>query len=117
MKLLRLVWGDLSKEELKKFGLLSLALMLTLGPYWMLRGIREALFIDLVGVHWQPWGKIASLVVIVPLILLYSKLLDFVKREKLFYVIYPIYIFFFLFLNLFIFFFGNLLEKGSFHPN
>lgn len=95
-KIYHALWGDLSKTEFKRFGLLSLGLLLTLGPYWMLRGVREALFIDLVGVRWQPWGKIASFIIILPLILLYSKLLDFVRKEKLFFVIYPIYIFIFI---------------------
>jgi len=87
-KPLRVVWGDLTLSEVKKFGLLALALMCTVGPYWMLRGVREALFIDLVGIRWQPWGKIASLLFIIPLILIYSKLVDLVKKEKLFYVVY-----------------------------
>lgn len=90
-KAMRAIWGDLSNLELKRFGLLSLALMLTIGPYWMLRGIREALFIDLVGVHWQPWGKIVSFIVIIPLFLLYSKLIDMIKKDKLFFVIYYFY--------------------------
>jgi len=93
---LRFVWGNLSVSEIKRFGLLALALMLTLGPYWMLRVVREAIFIDLVGVRLQPWGKIASVLFIVPLVLFYSKLIDFVKKEKLFYVIYSAYVSLFL---------------------
>jgi AAA family ATP:ADP antiporter len=76
--------------------------MFTVGPYWMLRGIREALFIDLVGVRWQPWGKIVSFLFIIPLVLLYSKLIDYVKKDKLFYVVYPFYIFSFLSIAFFI---------------
>ena len=76
--------------------------MLTVGPYWMLRGMREALFIDLVGVRWQPWGKIVSFIFIIPLVLLYSKLVDLVKKEKLFFVIYPLYIIAFLSIAFFI---------------
>jgi len=99
---LRAIWGDLSNLELKRFGTLALALMFTVGPYWMMRGIREALFIDLVGVRWQPWGKIASFVFVIPLILLYSKLIDIVKKEKLFSVIYMFYILAFLTVAFFI---------------
>jgi AAA family ATP:ADP antiporter len=91
-KPLRVIWGDLTASEAKRFGLLSLALMFTIGPYWMLRGVREAIFIDFVGVRWQPWGKILSFLLIIPIVLLYSKLVDYVRKEKLFYVIYPIYI-------------------------
>jgi len=62
----------------------------------MLRGIREAIFIDMVGVRWQPWGKIASFLLIIPLVLIYSKLIDLFKKEKLFFVIYSFYISMFL---------------------
>lgn len=102
LKSLRAIWGDLSIFEIERFGLLSLASMLTIGPYWMLRVVREALFIDLVGVHWQPWGKIASVFFIIPIVLLYSVLVDYIKKEKLFYVIYFAYAAFFLLIALFI---------------
>lgn len=100
-KPLRAVWGNLNLSEIKQFGLLALASMFTLGPYWMLRSAREALFIDLVGVRWQPIGKIASFLFVIPLVLIYSKLIDYVRKEKLFYVIYPIYIGLFLLIALF----------------
>lgn len=90
-KPLKAIWGDLSDGEVKKFGLLACALMLTIGPYWMLRGIREAVFIDLVGVRWQPFGKMAAFIFVIPLVLLYSKLVDLVKKEKLFSVVYSFY--------------------------
>lgn len=101
-KPLRFLWGNLEKAELQKFGLLSLALMCTIGPYWMFRGIREAIFIDFVGIRWQPIGKLAAFVFIIPLILVYSKLIDYVKKEKLFYVIYPFYISTFLLIAFFV---------------
>lgn len=101
-RLKRAVWGELNNSEIKQFGLLALSLMFTVGPYWMLRGIREALFIDLVGVRWQPWGKIAAFLFIIPLVLLYSKLIDYIKKDKLFYVVYPVYICSFLLIAFFI---------------
>ena len=97
-KPLRAIWGNLSSVEVRRFGLLSLALMLTVGPYWMLRSVREALFIDLVGVTWQPWGKMLSFLFVIPLVLIYSKLIDLVCKEKLFYVIYSAYVAVFLFI-------------------
>ena len=36
---------------------------------------------------WQPWAKILSLVLIVPLIIFYNKLIDRYSRNKLFYVL------------------------------
>jgi len=102
LKPARALWGNLSELDLKKFFVLSLSLMFTIGPYWMLRGVREALFIDLVGINWQPLGKIVSFLFIIPIVLFYSKLVDFVKKEKLFFVVYPIYIAAFLAIAFFI---------------
>jgi len=40
---------------------------------------------------YQPWAKILSLCIIIPLILFYSKLVDMVEKHKLFYIICTMY--------------------------
>lgn len=116
LKPIRLIWGNLTVSEIKRFGLLAVSLMLTIGPYWMLRVVREAIFIDLVGVRWQPWGKIASVIFIIPLILIYSKLIDLFKKEKLFYVIYFTYVVLFLGIAFFTEFPDYIMWAGSTSP-
>ena len=89
--LMRTFFGDMNKNEAKKFAICSLTFMLLIGAYWLLRTLKDALFDDLVGLAYQPKAKMFSLFVIIPLILMYTKLVDTVERHKLFYVICSTY--------------------------
>jgi ATP:ADP antiporter, AAA family len=90
-RLLRALWGDLSRSEIKKFGVLSAILMFILGDYWLLRSLKDAIFADFVGFEWQPVAKIMSLIAIIFIVLGYSKLVDLLEKDKLFYLLCPIY--------------------------
>jgi len=92
MKVLMTVWGDLSKEEFKKFGLLAITFLFIIGAYWLLRPLKDGIFASTVGIKHQPTAKIISLCFLVPVILMYSKLVDLVKKQTLFYIIGLIYI-------------------------
>lgn len=86
----------LELEEYKKFGFLSIILSLIVGIYWLLRPIKDAVFTNTVGVSFLPYAKIISAFFLIPIILLYSKLIDIFKKQQLFYIIVPLYgIFFF----------------------
>lgn len=88
----RFLWGDLTAEEYKRLGLLSFAFLLIIGSYWLLRTIKDAFFDDLVGMSYQPKAKMISLLVIIPLVLGYSKLVDMVEKQTLFYIICSVYV-------------------------
>jgi len=91
-RVVRALWGDLTKEELKKFGILSVAMMLVIGNYWMLRTTKNAVFGLFVGFRqWQPVAKMVSLLVMIFVVLAYSKLVDLFKRRKLIYAISSFY--------------------------
>lgn len=90
-RLRQALWGDLSGEEFKKFGMLSLTFLFIIGAYWLMRPLKDALFMKIVGKLYIPYAKMASLFVLVPLIMFYSKLVDLVEKHKLFYVICSIY--------------------------
>ncbi|MCF7799887.1 hypothetical protein K9L05_00405 [Candidatus Babeliales bacterium] len=90
-KPLRFLWGDLSGEEFKKFGFLSVIFFFIIGSYWLLRPLKDGIFASVVGLDWQPWAKIISVIVMIPLVFLYSKLVDLVEKHKLFYVICSLY--------------------------
>ena len=90
-KPLRMLWGDLSSEEVKKFGFLSFTFFFVIGSYWLLRPLKDGIFKSVVGMAYQPRAKMLSLCVLIPLILLYSKLVDLVQKQKLFYVICTVY--------------------------
>ena len=90
-KPLRFLWGDLTSEELKKFGLLSAIFFFIIGSYWLLRPLKDGIFATLVGLEYQPMAKIFSVCIIVPLVLFYAKLVDWFEKHKLFYVICSLY--------------------------
>jgi hypothetical protein len=43
--IVRKLWGDLSPEEMKKFGMLSAICMFILGTYWLMRPIQRQSFL------------------------------------------------------------------------
>lgn len=88
---LRILWGDLTGEEMKRFGVLSTAFFFIIGSYWLLKTVKDAIFNDLVGLDYQPKAKLASVFIIIPLVLLYSKLVDLVEKHLLFYIICSLY--------------------------
>ncbi|MGM0440485.1 MAG: NTP/NDP exchange transporter [Chlamydiota bacterium] len=96
---LRALWGDLSPREVKKFSLLSLIITIILGNYWMLRSMKNPIFQDLVGMEYQPYAKMASIVVVAIVISIYSKLVDMFQKHTLFYIICSVYAALFLFLG------------------
>lgn len=86
------IWGKFeSWDELKKFGKLAAVFFFVIGIYWGLRPLKDGIFASVVGVDWQPLAKIASVFIVAPLVLLYSKLIDVFPRNKVFYVLLTIY--------------------------
>lgn len=87
-RLATMVWGNFeSREELQKFAFLGAIFGLIIGSYWAFRPIKDSIFAALVGVNYQPMAKILSLCIIVPLVILYSKLIDTFPRNKVFYAL------------------------------
>ncbi len=86
------LWGKFeSRDELKKFGFLASIFGLIIGTYWTLRPIKDSIFHAMVGIDYLPYAKMLSLVIIVPLIIIYSKLIDTYPRHKVFYLLISIY--------------------------
>lgn len=86
-KIINNLWGNLSNEELKRFGLLSVIITIILGNYWMLRVMKNPIFNDLVGMEYQPYAKMGSIFVAVFVVLIYSKLVDYFSKKILFDII------------------------------
>ncbi len=85
--LFRASFGDFDEEELKKFLLLGLIFGVIIGLYWTLRPMKDALFQDIVGGESQPYAKMLSLLVVFPLVMAYSKLVEKLPRHVLFYAL------------------------------
>ncbi len=90
-KVLKPIFGDFDPQELNKFILLGIIFGLIIGIYWTFRPLKDALFQDIVGGEWQPRAKWLSLVVIFPLVIIYSKLVEKLSRQSLFYVMSAVY--------------------------
>ena len=90
-RIIELFWGQLSKEELKKFSLLSLGFFLIIGSYWPLKALKESIFINTVGANHLATAKIISVLTLLPLILIYSKIVDHFSKEKLIYIFAGVY--------------------------
>lgn len=92
------MWGDLSRDELSQFGLLALTFFFTIGSFWLFKVLKDGIFSSTVGMIYQPEAKILTAIILVPLILLYAKLVDTFPKDKLFYVICCFYGVIFLFI-------------------
>ncbi len=96
LSLARILWGDITKEELRRFGLLSLISFSFISTYSVLRPLKEILFMRFVGTFYLPSAKIASFLVMIPLTLFYSQLVDRVEKYQLFYIFCSLYGVFFM---------------------
>ena len=87
-KLARFLWGDFeSKDELRKFLMLGFMFSLIIGVYWTLRPMKDSNFLTTVGKDYLAWAKGLSILVIVPIMWIYGKLVDALPRHKVFYVL------------------------------
>ena len=91
-KLMRPIFGEFEKEEFKKFLRMGAIFACMIATYCTLSPLKNGLFCTFIGPHQIPWVKTISLILFAPLIMLYTKLLDIFKREKLFYFLSAIYI-------------------------
>lgn len=94
-RIVRALYGDISNEEMKKFGLLSLTFFFTIGGYWLLRPLKDGVFFTMIGRNYQPLAKIISVAVVLSLVLVYTKLIEMFEKHKLFYIIVTFYAFVF----------------------
>ena len=94
-RLVRFFWGDLTRDEIAKFALLTFTYLFIIGTYWLMRPLKDALFMRIVGKDYLPFAKIASVFIMIPLILIYSKFVDLVEKHRLFYIIFLFYAFLF----------------------
>ena len=77
---------DVKKEFRSKIFFLSLTFLLMSACQAVWRPLKTSIFAKLVGVEFVPDAKIYSLLFLIPLILIYSKLVDWLRRHQLLYV-------------------------------
>ncbi len=101
-KVIRYFYPDLKQEEIRKFGILSVIFFLIIGTYWLLRLLKYTIFLKIAfpechgwaseqGRLFQPTAKKLSPWIVLIMVLIYSKLVDKVKKHQLFYIICTFY--------------------------
>jgi len=62
-----------------------------IGAYWMLRPLKDSVFMSVVGPNYIPQAKFLSMLVVFPLVIIYSRLVDAFPRHRMMYVLGAIY--------------------------
>src|SRR3990167_202486 len=89
---LKKMYGNFqSREEVIKFLMLGFIFFLVIGTYWTLRPLKDGLFLSIVGGPYQPYAKILSMFAVFPIVMFYSKLIDWFSRDKVFYILTAFY--------------------------
>ena len=84
--IIRTLWGDLTREDLGRFGLLAGVFFLIIGAYWTMRTMKNAIFMKVVGSAGLPYATMVTMIFMVVLVMIYAKLVDVMERHKLLYV-------------------------------
>jgi ATP:ADP antiporter, AAA family len=72
-----------SRFDIVKLAFLSCAFFLVICAYTLTQGLKDSVFMGVVGKEYVPWAKTFSMLVLVPAILFYSSLVDNVRRYQL----------------------------------
>ncbi len=90
-KIVKPIFGQFEQEEFKKFLRMGAVFAFIIGSYWTLRPLKKAIFCTLVGASDTPIAKMGSLFFLIPILLIYTKMIDVYKRERTFYIISGVY--------------------------
>ncbi len=76
---------DISPEERLKVLLMTGSFFFVIGCYTVTKELKDAIFVSTVGREYLPYAKLLSMIVLVPGIFLYSRLVDVLRRYQLLY--------------------------------
>jgi len=76
---------QLDVYDKKKAFYSACAFFFVIGAYSILRSLKTSIFLGFVGKEYQPIAKIISIVIMIPVMLFYSKLIDKLKRYQAVY--------------------------------
>lgn len=95
-------YPDIKKQDITKVTLLGVAFLFTIGAYWLLRLLKDAVLYKLAfpvslgfssdeGRLWVPVVKTISPWLVLVVVAIYTKLVDMFEKYKLFYIIVSFY--------------------------
>jgi AAA family ATP:ADP antiporter len=108
IKICRFNFGTFEEPEFKKFLRMGFIFAIIIGVYWTLRILKDALFIDLVGKMYLPYAKTISVLALLPLVIIYTKLLEKTSRERMLVILPTFYA-----LTILLFCFLMIVARGS----
>ncbi len=83
---------DLERYDVVKLLLSGMAFFFVIGAYSILRSLKTSIFVAFVGVEYEPYAKVVSILVTIPTMLLYAKVIDRVKKHQAVYVVLSFYV-------------------------
>lgn len=81
-----------NNAELKKLLLLGGAFFFIIGTYSVIRPIKTSVFLGLVGKEYQPLTKLITIIMLVPVLFLYTKIVDKLRRYQVVYFFLMFYV-------------------------
>lgn len=84
-------FGDFDRQELKKFIFLGIIFGFVIGIYWVLKPVKDAVFMSMVGARKLGRVKIFSLLALFPAVMILGKLIDMFPRHRILYVLGVLY--------------------------
>jgi AAA family ATP:ADP antiporter len=82
-KLCKFNFGDFEEQEFRKFLRMGMIFMIIIGCYWTLRPLKDAVFIQFVGGPYIPYAKTVSVLLMIPFVGFYTKLVGKFNKEKM----------------------------------
>jgi len=82
---------QIDRHERKKLIFLGLSFFFIIGSYSILRSLKTSIFLSFIGKEYQPYTRFIIIVLIIPCMFFYSKLVDRLKRWSVIYTIIAIY--------------------------
>ena len=90
-KLMGALWGDLKGEEFKKFAFLALGMFFIIGSFWPIKILKDSVFINMIGPTFIPRAKLLSLCLFFILVVAYSRIVSYISREKIIYMLVGVF--------------------------
>ncbi len=81
-----------NNPELKKLLLLGGAFFFIIGTYSVIRPLKTSVFLGLVGKEYQPLTKLITIIMLVPVLFLYTKIVDKLRRYQVVYYFLMFYV-------------------------
>jgi len=76
----RVLLSDLPEHQRWSYFYFSLTLLIALGSYQFLYPVKQSIFLDIVGTQWEPVAKSTTLVVLIPVLIVYSMLVSWLRN-------------------------------------